>query len=1184
MTSPALGSPTTSESSSTSPHPPNESETVLSPRPQPLLDLAFARRDSGGSDCSAKTKSNWSVASSRKTRSSRRRKSNNLKQNADAAALSDHDDDDDDDAGSEFFGFGQSYQYNEVSHDSKEYSKRISILRGEYDCRPLSLRFTCPETEERFCRYLYETSGFWGGKMYIVVILVMSLTMYLILPKDPSLDLFLETKFVFFHFTLVLVFLIGLIRLIAPTHFRQNIERYLVVYFSLSSTAYLLARPLAVGTKQNTNSDLLGQSLVLLLLLRARFFAIFFAQLIPTVVITINITVEQGAVETMWCGLVIIPLVLLYILEIQSRIEFAHIDRTEQQMKRIELHTQLMQNTLVAAFPATAAIQLLESERYNMGGRAGRNDTASTCVDVTIMSPLLMTSLHSGRVYNNTALVVTDAAGFTAWTTRTDASIVIGVLGRMFAEFDAAAETRGVEKVGTVGDSFFGAVFGGDGNSDRISIGCNVLRAIHFAIDVCRLPHQLNFPLRNRVGVHIGDVFGGFVGLSPPVFDLFGRAVYDVKRLESSGEVSRVHLSSAALTIAQGCGHGNAVDVTPTFTGYLLSSWSEEMLGRNMFAGQQQHKDGPPDGASSSPDVVVNSAEFARAFSDVWMRRSRSVRSGFETETETINSSVASSDDDEPSAAEGVEMEDDRDEDNGLKEEEKTHCASAADGLLARDRYLRTFKNKDIEREYHVSARSLFAFQRNICSVFSFGLCYFVIILIVHGCFDGVDKNYSLAMGIIATAIVFQIALLLPVSRWVVFFVTFLSFQVSGLLLVCMSIQCFPEEDDAYLAHNMYGVLVQFRYLAPLFCFTIPRTGRLVSAILTYLLQIFGEPLLREYAEGDGFSFSSYNVIVTLVIFVIMAFVIEETLRSGFSARKRIELELTATSKYAVGIRAGLEVMLPRFVARQVLERDTKRALRGQLSQPDSVKRGGSVSNSTTSSTNHTTTTQNYSGSDIDEEEEDNDLMIWDYNMIPVAFISFEFKNHSDEENTGYTRQTHAENTYERVAPILDEMERTVLRHGVMKVKTTNTTMLLVAGANFQVGVVEGTRAMCRAVLDVMQWVLSPHMDLEYRAGIHCGACFGAVLGTHGLTFDVFGDTVNTASRVMSTAPTRQIHVSTVAVDCLGGAVHGAPDGAKFSSVDAVHMKGKGSMNVFRLEDNVASFNYDLNGLSSFRY
>eukprot|EP00760_Papus_ankaliazontas_P019759 PhM_4_TR18064/c1_g1_i2/m.101905 len=236
------------------------------------------------------------------------------------------------------------------------------------------------------------------------------------------------------------------------------------------------------------------------------------------------------------------------------------------------------------------------------------------------------------------------------------------------------------------------------------------------------------------------------------------------------------------------------------------------------------------------------------------------------------------------------------------------------------------------------------------------------------------------------------------------------------------------------------------------------------------------------------------------------------------------------------------------------------------------------------------------SSNDDDDHDNNNnsDDLIWDYSSVTVAFISFTLKpkrygrnsqcskgrndnlSPSDEKVINPNPPPHTDedsvhgdddNTYERVAPLLDEMERTVLRHGVMKVKTTSTTMLLVAGADKAVGVSEGVRRMCHAVLDVVQWVLSPHVDCEYRAGIHCGACFGAVLGTKGLTFDVFGDTVNTASRVMSTAPSGSVHVSTVAVDCLGGSAHGAPEGTTLVGVDAVHMKGKGTMNVFRLEE-----------------
>eukprot|EP00760_Papus_ankaliazontas_P024058 PhM_4_TR2118/c1_g1_i3/m.57404 len=82
--------------------------------------------------------------------------------------------------------------------------------------------------------------------------------------------------------------------------------------------------------------------------------------------------------------------------------------------------------------------------------------------------------------------------------------------------------------------------------------------------------------------------------------------------------------------------------------------------------------------------------------------------------------------------------------------------------------------------------------------------------------------------------------------------------------------------------------------------------------------------------------------------------------------------------------------------------------------------------------------------------------------------------------------------------------------------------------------------------------------------GVHCGPCFGAVMGTTGLTFDVFGDTVNTASRMMSTAGRDTLQLSSVAAEWLSDA--GMLPGTCLVPLSPIKVKGKGTMTVFRLD------------------
>ena len=50
--------------------------------------------------------------------------------------------------------------------------------------------------------------------------------------------------------------------------------------------------------------------------------------------------------------------------------------------------------------------------------------------------------------------------------------------------------------------------------------------------------------------------------------------------------------------------------------------------------------------------------------------------------------------------------------------------------------------------------------------------------------------------------------------------------------------------------------------------------------------------------------------------------------------------------------------------------------------------------------------------------------------------------------------------------------------------------------------------------------------DLKLRIGIHCGPLTAGVIGSQKFSYDIWGDTVNVASRMESTGEPGRIHVS----------------------------------------------------------
>ncbi|HKZ20076.1 MAG TPA: adenylate/guanylate cyclase domain-containing protein [Acidimicrobiia bacterium] len=85
---------------------------------------------------------------------------------------------------------------------------------------------------------------------------------------------------------------------------------------------------------------------------------------------------------------------------------------------------------------------------------------------------------------------------------------------------------------------------------------------------------------------------------------------------------------------------------------------------------------------------------------------------------------------------------------------------------------------------------------------------------------------------------------------------------------------------------------------------------------------------------------------------------------------------------------------------------------------------------------------------------------------------------------------------------------------------------------------------------------------LQLRIGIHSGPVAGGVIGTRRFAYDVWGDTVNLASRLQETGVTGRIHVS-------GETMSLAGDGYSFEPRGLIELRGHGTMETYLVIDSV---------------
>ncbi len=139
-----------------------------------------------------------------------------------------------------------------------------------------------------------------------------------------------------------------------------------------------------------------------------------------------------------------------------------------------------------------------------------------------------------------------------------------------------------------------------------------------------------------------------------------------------------------------------------------------------------------------------------------------------------------------------------------------------------------------------------------------------------------------------------------------------------------------------------------------------------------------------------------------------------------------------------------------------------------------------------------------------------------------------------------------------------DEIART---HGVEKIKMIGDAYMVVAGVPEPQS--DHCDAIARMALDmrgaIERIAESIGEHLAFRVGIHTGPVVAGIIGTHRFIYDVWGDTVNVASRLETTSPANHIQISRATADRLSGSFELTPRGI-------IEVKGKGELETFFLE------------------
>ena len=146
--------------------------------------------------------------------------------------------------------------------------------------------------------------------------------------------------------------------------------------------------------------------------------------------------------------------------------------------------------------------------------------------------------------FEEATFLFADIAKFTPNSSPMPPTEVVSLLNQVFSTFDQLVEQHGVEKLRTIGDSYF--VGGGVPmpRKDHAEAIAEMALDMQQAIQDFHWPN--GEPLHLRIGINTGGpVVGAVIGIKKFAYDVWGDAVNIASRMESHGQPGHIHVTAA---------------------------------------------------------------------------------------------------------------------------------------------------------------------------------------------------------------------------------------------------------------------------------------------------------------------------------------------------------------------------------------------------------------------------------------------------------------------------------------------------------------------------------------------------------------------------------------------------------------------------------------------------------------